>query len=635
MPVRNSRPPCRIAILFPVLARLLFCGLVLAAISLTQAAAVLAQSPQEAMPDESRLIERLQAFIQNVQSPVDAATPLRCATPALLPAMQARSSLSIAARRLLAPYVTRPSQPGEGTISGGLGHSYTTSPAFYLSSGGHFKVWYVTAGSDRPGAGRTDPSDANANSIPDWVEQCADFFEQSWKTEIDTLGFHAPAVDFQYHAQYVSQGLDDGGDARFDVYIEDLGTGIAGYTVPEVVISGRKLPAYIVVDNDFAGVKNTLAGAIDLLSVTAAHEFLHAVQFNYDADEDIYWFEQTAVWMEEQVFPQVNDYVSYLGPFSGFLTQPWVSLDAENGQHEFAGAIWPLYLSQRFDRVIIRKAWEKAETVQSLDAIDQTLQQSYSSSLKSAFQEFTVWNVFTGARADTTQYYYEGNLYPAVAADTVRSYPASGLSSSTKSPGHLAANYLFFVPDDALPGGLHVGFTGSTAGATGDWGVAVVGVSSTKADTIVTLSVSAQRGEANIYDWGDYDVIILIPAALNRTGFSYRYSYEAAYDPSLTHRLPPDDYALSNAPNPFNAGTTIRYDLPASGRVVITIYNLLGQEVRTLLDLPQPVGRHQKPWDGKDASGRKVASGVYFYQLIITDATGSERRITKKMMLVK
>jgi len=88
----------------------------------------------------------------------------------------------------------------------------------------------------------------------------------------------------------------------------------------------------------------------------------------------------------------------------------------------------------------------------------------------------------------------------------------------------------------------------------------------------------------------------------------------------------PKTFALAqNYPNPFNPTTTIEYDVPTASWVTIKVYNLLGQEVATLVNEPQIAGRHRAMFDG-----RSVASGVYFYRLL-TDSFVS----TKKMLLVK
>lgn len=85
-----------------------------------------------------------------------------------------------------------------------------------------------------------------------------------------------------------------------------------------------------------------------------------------------------------------------------------------------------------------------------------------------------------------------------------------------------------------------------------------------------------------------------------------------------------------NFPNPFNPETAIRYELRASQPVKLTIFNALGQEVRTLIDEFQAAGVHSVVWDGRSAAGTAVASGVYFYRL----QAGSYSE-TRKMALLK
>jgi hypothetical protein len=86
-----------------------------------------------------------------------------------------------------------------------------------------------------------------------------------------------------------------------------------------------------------------------------------------------------------------------------------------------------------------------------------------------------------------------------------------------------------------------------------------------------------------------------------------------AFDAELP---PPESYALlPNYPNPFNPETEIRFQLPQAGFVVIKIFNILGEEIRTLADAQYDAGYHRVRWDGKDKNGKSVASGVYLYQL--------------------
>jgi len=81
----------------------------------------------------------------------------------------------------------------------------------------------------------------------------------------------------------------------------------------------------------------------------------------------------------------------------------------------------------------------------------------------------------------------------------------------------------------------------------------------------------------------------------------------------------------ANYPNPFNANTTIKYSLPNDGKVNIAVYNILGQRVITLVDAVKSAGYHTVIWDGKNASGNGIASGVYFYMIKFENQTQIKR----------
>jgi GH35 family endo-1,4-beta-xylanase len=96
-------------------------------------------------------------------------------------------------------------------------------------------------------------------------------------------------------------------------------------------------------------------------------------------------------------------------------------------------------------------------------------------------------------------------------------------------------------------------------------------------------------------------------------------------------RSHPEVFALSqNYPNPFNPMTVISYQLPGGNSVKLSIYNLLGQRLRTLVDSYQSAGEHSLVWDATDAKNMPVSSGVYFYRL---EAGGW--MLQKKMVLIR
>lgn len=90
----------------------------------------------------------------------------------------------------------------------------------------------------------------------------------------------------------------------------------------------------------------------------------------------------------------------------------------------------------------------------------------------------------------------------------------------------------------------------------------------------------------------------------------------------------PDAFALSqNFPNPFNPETQISYSLPREAHVTLTIFNVLGQKVKTLVDELQDAGYKSIRWDGENDSGNKVSSGIYFYRIQAGDYSQTKRMV--------
>ncbi len=93
----------------------------------------------------------------------------------------------------------------------------------------------------------------------------------------------------------------------------------------------------------------------------------------------------------------------------------------------------------------------------------------------------------------------------------------------------------------------------------------------------------------------------------------------------------PDQITLGHFPNPFRTNTTIQFGLPAADRVSLHVYDLLGKRVSTLIDdEPRSEGMHAIQWEGRDLSGRPLASGVYLYALQV-----GARRTSKQVVVIR
>ena len=144
-------------------------------------------------------------------------------------------------------------------------------------------------------------------------------------------------------------------------------------------------------------------------------------------------------------------------------------------------------------------------------------------------------------------------------------------------------------------------------------------------NTHAELATSSGTGPIVMPNVGDTNYVF----TLRPISSADRYQFTTARNmmvsaPLVRH----DEFAfdlMQNYPNPFNPTTTIRYSLPRDGRVKISVFNILGQEVKTLVDGVQRAGSHRVLFD---AGG--IASGVYFYRIEL-----GERMATRRMVFVR
>ncbi|MGA1868599.1 MAG: MXAN_6640 family putative metalloprotease [bacterium] len=295
----------------------------------------------------------------------------------------------------------------------------------YDTPEGHYKIHYTEA-FDADSA--VIDSDGVKDTIPEYVIRFGNYFEHTYLHEITHMGYDPPEPDG-----------NKGGDGRFDIYI--LKISAYGYTD----IDEDNFP-YIVINNNYSKLDINFdpeSDEIGNMKITAAHEFFHAVQYKYDGwpDENMWWEENTAVWMEDEVFDYINGYLHYLGHKYDDLNNnlqwdagetwyeidgtigdiyhkkedtwfecPEKSLDSSNNGfntlYMYGGCIWAKYLSEKYGPDIIRHIFTKCSPdVLALPAISSTLKE-YGSDLKNEFAEFRIKVLLRD--------FEEGEYYPLV-----------------------------------------------------------------------------------------------------------------------------------------------------------------------------------------------------------------------------
>ncbi|WP_157559788.1 MXAN_6640 family putative metalloprotease [Nocardioides sp. Soil777] len=286
------------------------------------------------------------------------------------------------------------------------------------------------------------PSTADAPPSADWVDLTLATLENTYAVEVDQLGYRAPLGDRRL-----------GGDDRLDVYLKDLGTGLYGYCAAEYRKKGRTASGFCVLDNDYAPAQfPSGTSPQDNLTVTAAHEFFHAVQYAYDYAEDPWMMESTATWVEERVADHIDDNRQYLRYSQ--LQAPFVPLDAFSSTYGFQYGNWIFweYLTQQYSQGLVKKAWRAAGSLKkdgrrySVQAVQSVLRKK--GGLAKVYADFAAANTVPGL------VYEEGAAYGvATPADAATLTRAARSWKKAVRLDHLAGDSVRLAPGADLSGG--------------------------------------------------------------------------------------------------------------------------------------------------------------------------------------
>ena len=134
--------------------------------------------------------------------------------------------------------------------------------------------------------------------------------------------------------------------------------------------------------------------------------------------------------------------------------------------------------------------------------------------------------------------------------------------------------------------------------------------------------------EDMVYEWGNFEYWV---TAVDHNGNESGASEVAGVELSIEQEVMPEEFALNqNYPNPFNPSTQIQYALPSETRVLISIYDLTGRKVRTLVNEVQSAGHRSVMWNATNEIGRPVSAGMYIYTIQAGDFIQN-----RKMVLMK
>ncbi|MCC6398202.1 MAG: hypothetical protein IT282_14410, partial [Bacteroidetes bacterium] len=222
---------------------------------------------------------------------------------------------------------------------------------------GQFRVHFDTTGTHTPAL-----LDASGNRLPGTARAYVDsvFASLSFVLPIETqtLGYGLLPADGTL-----------GGGPEYDIFILELGT-MYGYTTPDAFpAEGGTSTTFIAIDNDFVFVRPSVNRGLPGMRVTVAHELHHALQIgNYGYwTNHIFFYEITSTWMEDVIYPEVDDYLNYLGSAAGHFRNPDKSF-ASNELIMYSRSVWGHYVSKRFGRDAMRACWNAIRLAPPLEA---------------------------------------------------------------------------------------------------------------------------------------------------------------------------------------------------------------------------------------------------------------------------
>ncbi len=571
---------------------------------------------------------------------------VKCGTPAILEYYRNHDKLD---RTLLEALGV------EDVIRPNLGLAYDTP-------GGNIKLHYDVTGSK---AVYEATVDNNSNGVPDYVETVGVIADSAWNYIFVTSGYKLPVSD--------TVAENDGGDGRVDVYLEGLPSQYYGLTYPAVETSPTQaFPAFVVIDNDYAHLEGYQGRPLDAVRVTLAHELFHTSHFAMDYTEGIDWIEMSAVWMEEQQYDDINDYYNY-GQY--FYNLPGRSLQSTTLLHNYAAAVWPIYLSEKYDPGVIKAIWERAainpyptyllSTDQVIDSVSDG-----AANFHTAFNEFAVWNFFTGPYAHQAPGgvgYSEGANYesfPYETMDVHRDYPFSSALNEENPfwPEYNATSYVRFENLESLANDTSLSLSlllGPNSLYYGDWwGISAIYQSQSDPDSHTVVSYNPIRISDSyqfiliddlmpdfilvdsIYTDEYQSVTFVMTASTTAPGlyspdhlaaFAFRSADTSFVDPDMVN-IPSG--LLEPYPNPAVVGEmdgmdlTFRFQLATDSTgfpvlenayLLVDLFTIAGERINTIEGRfvgEDRTGIHRKGvyevgWNMKNESGKDVASGAY------------------------
>lgn len=363
-------------------------------------------------------------------------------------------------------------------------------------------------------------TDSDGDDVSDIIETVAESAEHSWDLVIEDMNYERPNDE-----RDVLIILDDN--------YEYLSSGVLGVT--SMLSNGDP---YMAVDPWMSET---------YLQVTTGHEFFHTVQFGYDVNfaytnQGINWAEATAVWVEDELFDSIDDYVNYMPDFFDYPDYSVFSSIVPSGTlYEYGLNIWPRFLSEYYSQSTIKDIWETYFTssldyennLKLYDAVKEVIE-GKGDDLATAFQDFALWNL-------NLSNYEEGSSYPGLFMVPNLTFGEYTPIDQAYAPALYGTNYLYFENEQVHGDNFYFHIVKADGVA---YVVSLVPVNNGEFDTAnaVTTQVdmNSDMNYLGISDIGSRDGVMAVVSSLDidfpngeNTGVfdeGYLYDYLASYE---------------------------------------------------------------------------------------------------------
>lgn len=509
-------------------------------------------------------------------------------TPLLDKAHKNWENLTPEAKELFSRYEGRPTY--EGTE--------------WIVTYGNFLFHYST---DGPEDESVDDLDENGNDIPDYVELMAEIFYEVYYLYHEETGLAVPPSDGNY-----------GGNALYDVYIHgaEAGDGVYGFVMWEDEIGDNPntpeteyeaATSYMVMRNNYDGFLNDDETCI---SVTAAHEYMHAIQNGYATSIESWFKEMCATWAEEFAFPGYDDNFQYL---STHFERPDISLFFDDDEdypelegHWYSTWIFAQYLTEQTSEEIIKNIYKRCVTYYALDAINLELQENYDDYLESMFTYWVITNYlitespdfldpFTYNRAgDYIDYLDEIDSDLAIEYDFVYDGMNNILIESNEEGNDtlmpMSADYFMMASTDNFEIELE------TEDENAELAFYLICVNETYGEiNILGVDEDSETQTIRMENNADYDYYIPIVIRIDRDVYDYESGY---YDfESVDYTLFVSELTPTNVENETTNTFVNIYPVPASD-----IININTNTDNLKYELYDNTGRIIGKWDNNESS---------------------------------